>query len=198
MGKRRCKAAMKRAVFLDRDGVLNLPVVRSGKPYPPQTLAEFQLYPEAPEACALLRNAGFLLIVVTNQPDVGRGTQSIEVVEAMHEQLQESVALDRIEVCAAADDTAPAARRRKPAPGMLFDAASASQIDLTRSYMIGDRWRDIDCGHAAGCTTIFIERGYEENLRLPPHHRVANVLEAANLILSLEQSTSPPPIAHPI
>lgn len=184
---------MKRAVFLDRDGVLNLPIVRSGQPYPPQTLAQFQLYPEVPEACAQLRDAGFLLVVVTNQPDIGRGIQSLSTVDAMHEQLLKSVALDRIEICTAADDTATDAYRRKPAPGMLRDAASALDIDLTRSYLIGDRWRDIDCGHAAGCITIFIERGYEENLRLLPHHRVSNLLEAARLIRSLEQTVSSPP-----
>jgi D-glycero-D-manno-heptose 1,7-bisphosphate phosphatase len=188
---------MKRAVFLDRDGVLNLPVIRSGQPYPPQTPTQFQLYLEAPQACALLRDAGFLLVMVTNQPDIGRHTQSIQIVEAMHEQLQKSIALDRIEMCTAADDNAADAHRRKPAPGMLLDAASALDIDLTRSYLIGDRWRDIDCGHAAGCTTIFIERGYMEKLRLPPHHRVANLLEAAKLILSLEQPVSSPPIAQP-
>jgi len=187
---------MNRAVFLDRDGVLNLPVVKSGLPYPPQTLAEFQLYPEVPEACVLLREAGFLLVVVTNQPDVGRGTQSLQTVEAMHEKLRQSITLDRIEICAAANDTAPDARRRKPVPGMLTDASAALQIDLSRSYLVGDRWRDIDCGHAAGCTTILIERDYAEKLRQPPHHRVAHLLEAARLILSLENLTSTAPLVQ--
>jgi D-glycero-D-manno-heptose 1,7-bisphosphate phosphatase len=187
MGKRHHQAAMNRAVFLDRDGVLNFPVVRSGRPYPPQTLSEFQLYSEAPQACALLRKAGFLLVMVTNQPDIGRGTQTFSVLETMHMRLQETLALDRIEVCAAADDAAPDAHRRKPAPGMLLDAAKALNIDISRSYMIGDRWRDIDAGHAAGCTTLFIERGYAEKLRQPPHHSVVNLLEAAKLILSLER-----------
>jgi D-glycero-D-manno-heptose 1,7-bisphosphate phosphatase len=177
---------MNRAVFLDRDGVLNASIVRSGKPYPPQTLEEFQVYPEAPEACSLLKQAGFLLIVVTNQPDVGRGTQTQAVVDAMHEKLLDAIHLDRIEVCTAADDNAPDARRRKPAPGMLLDAAKALDIDLTRSYLIGDRWRDIECGHAAGCITILVERNYQEELRSPPHHYATNVLDAAQLILSLE------------
>jgi len=186
VGKRH-REVMNRAVFLDRDGVLNPPIVREGKPYPPQMLEEFQLYPEAAEGCALLRRAGFKLVVVTNQPDVGRGTQKLEVVEAMHECLRQAVPLDRIEVCTAANDEAPDARRRKPAPGMLLDAAEALQIDLTRSHLVGDRWRDIECGHAVGCTTIFIERNYQEELRRPPHHYVTNLLEAARLILSLEK-----------
>ena len=186
---------MNRAVFLDRDGVLNLPVVRLGKPYPPQTLEEFQLYPEAAEACRLLREGGFRLVVVTNQPDVDRGTQTLEAVEAMHERLREAIPLDRIEVCTATDDEAPDARRRKPNPGMVLDAAQALKIDLARSYLIGDRWRDVECGHAAGCTTIFIERGYSEELRNPPHHYAANILVAAQLIVSLEKTASALPIS---
>ena len=179
---------MTRAVFLDRDGVLNVPEIRDGHPFPPRTLDAFGIYPEAPEACALLRQAGFLLILVTNQPDVGRGEQSLEIVEQMHDQLGKAVALDRIEICTAADSNAPDAQRRKPAPGMIFDAATALSIDVPRSYLIGDRWRDVECGHAAGCTTIFIERGYAEKLRRPPHHYAANVLEAARLILRLEKA----------
>jgi D-glycero-D-manno-heptose 1,7-bisphosphate phosphatase len=178
---------MARAVFLDRDGVLNPPVVRDGLPFPPATVAEFEVYPEALEACRLLREAGFLLVVVTNQPDVGRGTLRADILDEMHAKLNEQLSLDRIEVCTAADDGSPDARRRKPAPGMLLDAADACDIDLPRSYLIGDRWRDIDCGHAAGCTTIFIERGYAEKLKTPPHHYAANVLDAARLILRIEQ-----------
>jgi transaldolase len=178
---------MIRAVFLDRDGVLNLPEMHDGVPYPPQDPADFRLYPEAKAGCELLRQAGFRLVVVTNQPDVGRGMQTIEAVERMHAMLAEALAPDRIEVCTAADASAPDAFRRKPAPGMLLDAARALEIDLAASYMIGDRWRDIDCGHAAGCRTIFIERGYAEKLRQSPHHYAANMLEAARLILRLEK-----------
>jgi D-glycero-D-manno-heptose 1,7-bisphosphate phosphatase len=181
---------MNRAVFLDRDGVLNAPVVRDGKPYPPQTLAEFLIYPEAAEACALLRKQGFLLVVVTNQPDVGRGTQSMEVVEAMHKQLQQFIpAIQWIEVCTAPDDKSPDAYRRKPAPGMVLDAAKALDIDVSRSYLVGDRWRDIECGHAAGCVTFFIERQYQEELRSSPHHYVTDLMEAARIILSFEPAS---------
>jgi len=186
---------MPRAVFLDRDGVLNAPLVRNGLPYPPQTLEEFQVYPEASEACTLLRKAGFLLVVATNQPDVGRGTQRLEVVEQMHALLTQRIPLDRIEICTAANDNSPDAERRKPAPGMLLDAARALGLELALSYMIGDRWRDIDCGHAAGCTTIFIERNYTEKLRQRPHHYAADLLDAARLILSFEQP-QPVPLAQ--
>ncbi|MCE0498027.1 MAG: HAD-IIIA family hydrolase [Methylacidiphilales bacterium] len=183
---------MPRAVFLDRDGVLNAPLIRHGLPYPPQTLEEFHIYPEVPEACALLHEAHFLLVVVTNQPDVGRGTQRLEVIEQMHALLTQMIPVNRIEICTAADDKAPDAERRKPAPGMLFDAARALGLELAHSYMIGDRWRDIDCGLAAGCKTIFIERNYAEKLRQRPHHYAANLLDAARLILSLGQPQNTP------
>jgi D-glycero-D-manno-heptose 1,7-bisphosphate phosphatase len=186
---------MSRAVFLDRDGVLNAPLIRDRLPRPPRTLEEFQIYPEAPQACALLREAGFLLVIVTNQPDVGRGEQRLEVVERMHALLARKISVDRIEMCTAADDNSPDARRRKPAPGMLLDAAKALGLELARSYMIGDRWRDIDCGHAAGCTTIFIERHYAEKLRRLPHHYAAGLPDAARLILSLEKQ-QPTPLAQ--
>jgi D-glycero-D-manno-heptose 1,7-bisphosphate phosphatase len=172
-----------RAVFLDRDGVLNRPVVRDGKPYPPPTLADFELLPGVAEACALLKRAGFLLVVVTNQPDVGRGTQSRAIVEQMHAQLYRALPIDRIEVCYDPGNGAPS-DFHKPAPGMLLRAAEQLGIELAASFMVGDRWRDIDCGRAAGCTTIFIDCGYAESLRQPPHHRVANLLEAAELIVA--------------
>jgi D-glycero-D-manno-heptose 1,7-bisphosphate phosphatase len=174
-----------RAVFLDRDGVINRPVVRLGKPYPPADLSAFELYPDAAEACRLLKTEGFLLVVVTNQPDVGRGLQSRDVVEAMHRKLQADLPVDRIEVCFDPDDTAPGGCY-KPAPGMLLRAAAALGIDVRRSYMVGDRWRDVDCGRAAGCTTIFIDRGYRERLRNPADLTVRELLEAAGWIAERE------------
>ncbi len=179
---------MFRAVFLDRDGVLNVPEIRDGIPYPPKDAAGFRLYPEAKEGCELLQRAGFRLVIVTNQPDVGRGTQSMAMIDEMHALLRATLPIDHIEVCPAADDEAPDAYRRKPAPGMVLDAARTLKIDVARSYLVGDRWRDIDCGHAAGCTTIFIERGYREKLRRPPHHYAANLLDAAQFILRLEKT----------
>lgn len=179
---------MRWAVFLDRDGVLNVPEIRDGLPFPPRDLAGFRLCPGAKEGCELLHKAGFLLVIVTNQPDVGRGTQRLEVVEEMHARLCEELTIDRIEMCTAADEQAPDAYRRKPAPGMVLDAARALGIDLAGSYLVGDRWRDIDCGRAAGCTTIFLERGYAEKLRQAPHHYAGDLFDAAGLILRLVQT----------
>ena len=127
-----------RAVFLDRDGVLNRPAVRDGLPFPPANLAEFQLYPGVAEGCQQLKNAGFLLIVVTNQPDVGRGTQSRESVEAMHAKLRSYLpVLDGIEVCFHAGNThGEPCGCRKPKPGMLLRAAATHDIDLKRSFLV--------------------------------------------------------------
>ena len=172
-----------RAVFLDRDGVLNRPVVREGKPYPPARLEELELLPGVVEGCHRLKEAGFLLVVATNQPDVGRGTMKQEVVESMHAQLRQWLPLDRIEVCYDPGGGQPPSEFRKPRPGMLLRAAQELQIDLRHSYMIGDRWRDIDCGHAAGCRTILIDYGYSEALRVAPDVRVASFWDAVQIIL---------------
>jgi D-glycero-D-manno-heptose 1,7-bisphosphate phosphatase len=175
----------KHAVFLDRDGVLNRPVVREGRPYPPAHVHEFELYPDVVDGCRQLKEAGFRLIVVTNQPDVGRGTQSRESVEAMHTKLRGDIpALDAIEVCfhAGAAHGEPC-DCRKPKPGMLQRAAIAHDIDLKRSFLIGDRWRDIDCAHAAGCCAVFIDHGYRESLREKPEFVVTTFREAVAVIL---------------
>lgn len=173
-----------RAVFLDRDGVLNRAVIVNGHPHPPASVAEFELLPGVAEACRVLKEHGFLLIVVTNQPDVGRGTQGQAVVEAMHRRLCAELPIDHVEVCYDPGQGVPS-DFRKPAPGMVLRAARDFHVDLGASFLVGDRWRDIDCGHAAGCKTIFVDHGYAETLRHAPDHRVASLREAAELIVSL-------------
>ncbi len=178
------KHEVTRAVFLDRDGVLNRPVVRDGLPYPPDTVEEFELYEDVSAGCARLKAAGFLLVVATNQPDVGRGTQSREQVESIHASLLASLPqIDRVEVSYDPGGAMGDAPRRKPAPGMLLDAADALGIFLPASFMVGDRWRDVDCGHAAGCRTVFIDRAYREILRQPPDFTVQTFAEAVEVIL---------------
>ena len=176
-----------RAVFLDRDGVINQAIVRNGQPYPPANSGELKLLPDVSEACRLLKNEGFYLVVVTNQPDVGRDSMDQKVVEAIHRQILETFPIDRIEVCYDCDDSS---EFRKPNPGMLKHAAQALDVDLDQSFMVGDRWRDVDCGHAAGCRTIFVDHGYSELLKKSPHYRVKNLLEAAQAIV--EVATPPP------
>jgi D-glycero-D-manno-heptose 1,7-bisphosphate phosphatase len=182
----------KRAVFLDRDGTLNAPVIRDGKPYPPANVAEFSLLPGVSGGCSRLNAAGYVLVVATNQPDVGRGEQSQRTVEEIHQRLVQLVPeLDRIEVCYDAGRSTPPNRRRKPLPGMLLDASAELGIDLACSWMVGDRWRDVECGRAAGCRSVFIDYGYNESLRAPPDFTVRAFSDAVDIILANGSVCSP-------
>jgi D-glycero-D-manno-heptose 1,7-bisphosphate phosphatase len=176
--------SVRRAVFLDRDGVLSRSVVRDGLPFAPTKLKDFEILPEAPEACRRLKQAGYLLIVATNQPDVGRGTMKKEIVEAMHSEMCRQLPIDRVEVCYHPGHGQSNCDCRKPKPGLLLNAARELGIDLAQSWMVGDRWRDIDCGRAAGVRTIFIDRGYAESLKQMPHFRARDLAQAADIILA--------------
>lgn len=152
----------RRAVFLDRDGVLNRAFVKDGIPHPPPTVAELEILPGVPAALAALKAAGYLLIVVTNQPDLARGTTTPAAVDEIHAALRAQLPLDDVRVCP--HDNADRCPCRKPAPGLLLDAARTHDIDLAASVMVGDRWRDIDAGLAAGTRTVWINAAYRERL----------------------------------
>ncbi|MGA3088204.1 MAG: HAD-IIIA family hydrolase [Terriglobales bacterium] len=174
--------ARRRAVFLDRDGVLNRVFVREGKPFPPTTLEELEVLPGVPEALHELKRHGYELLVVTNQPDIARGTQSRQTMEAMHEALAARLPLDDIVVCCHSDQDQCGCR--KPRPGMLMEAARKHNVDLAASFMVGDRWRDVEAGYNAGCRTVLIDYGYSE--RPPdrvPDLRVGSLREAADWII---------------
>jgi D-glycero-D-manno-heptose 1,7-bisphosphate phosphatase len=171
-----------RAVFLDRDGVIIRALVRHGKPYPPATLEESEILPGVGAALGRLAAAGFLLIVVTNQPDVARGTQSREAVDTIHDWLRSRLPLDEIRVCC--HDDGDRCECRKPAPGLLLAAAAAHGIDLASSVMVGDRWRDIAACRGAGCATVFIDYGYDERRPDGPDRIVSSLEEAADWILA--------------
>ena len=171
-----------KAVFLDRDGVINRAVVRNRKPYPPNTLQDLEILPDVPEALNLLKESGFLLIVVTNQPDVGRGNQKQETVEEMHLFLKEQLPLDDIYVCWHGQDGE--CNCRKPLPGMLFRASDKYGVDFQQSYLIGDRWKDIEAGKTAGCKTIFLDYHYNELLRSQPDFTATSTRKASEWIVS--------------
>ena len=183
MGINEIKPKVRPAVFLDRDGVINRPLERDRKPFAPRNLNEFEIFPEVPAACAKLKAAGFLLIVATNQPDVGRGSLKKEIVEKIHAHLMSVLPVDQVEVCYHPGQGVSDCDCRKPRPGMLLRAAKKQNVDLSRSWMVGDRWRDVDCGHAAGCRTIFIDRGYAEELKQKPDFFAGNLAEATDIIL---------------
>jgi D-glycero-D-manno-heptose 1,7-bisphosphate phosphatase len=177
----------RRAVFLDRDGVLNAAVVRDGRPYPPTSVDEVEVLPGAEQACHRLREAGFDLVVVTNQPDIARGTQTLEAVQRINNALLAALPLDEVVVCPHDDDDG--CDCRKPKPGMLLDAAQRRGIDLSTSFMVGDRWRDVEAGIRAGCRTVFIDRDYDER-SVQADVSVADLAEAAVWILDRDETTS--------
>ncbi len=176
----------RRAVFLDRDGVINRPVVRDGKPYPPAGVEALEILPGVPEALVRLRHAGFRVVVVTNQPDVARGTQRRDVIDAMHARLASALPIGEFRVCDHDDSDDCACR--KPKAGMLEAAARESGLSLPASFMVGDRWRDIEAGRRAGCTTIFIDWGYQERRPEQPDVIVHSLPEAVDWILSRSPS----------
>lgn len=180
----------RRAVFLDRDGVLVVPTFRCGRSFAPTTLAEFKLYPEAGQCLERLQRAGFRLVVVTNQPDVGAGLVPREVVDEMHAQLCRLLPIDTIKSCFHTQVERCACR--KPLPAMLIEAAAEWEIDLRASVMVGDRESDIEAGRAAGCRTAFIDLGYAAEPRPQFADFIASSLsDATDWILSAEEATAP-------
>jgi D-glycero-D-manno-heptose 1,7-bisphosphate phosphatase len=175
---------MIRAVFLDRDGVLNRSLLRNGRPFAPTSLDEFELLAGVEQATRKLHDTGFRLIVVTNQPDVGAGRLAPDALEAMHRRLLASLPLDEILVCPHLEKDR--CDCRKPKPGMLLDAARRWSIALPHSFMVGDRWRDVSAGRAAGCKTIFIDYHYGEAQVDEPDYVTSSLIEAVTLILGPE------------
>jgi D-glycero-D-manno-heptose 1,7-bisphosphate phosphatase len=170
-----------RAVFLDRDGVLNNAVIRDGKPYPPIGLEEVQIMPGVREGLVVLKKENFLLVVVTNQPDVVRGRVTRESVEEINSHLMSELPLDDFRVCY--HDNADNCACRKPQPGSILNAAEEHGIDLKRSFMIGDRWSDVEAGRRAGCKTIYIDSGYVEQIPEAPDFIARDFTQAVKFIL---------------
>jgi D-glycero-D-manno-heptose 1,7-bisphosphate phosphatase len=171
----------RRAVFLDRDGVINRVALCRGIPHPPASVHDLEILPGVPQALITLRAQGYALVVVTNQPDVARRTASVESVASIHAHLEETLEIDAILACL--HDDADACDCRKPKPGLLLQAADAFGIDLPSSFMVGDRWRDMEAGRQAGCRTLWIDNGYLEKQALDYDFRVGSLTEAAAVIL---------------
>ena len=173
--------SLRRAVFLDRDGVINRAIVRDGKPYPPASLADLEILPGVHEALQRLHDANYLLVVVTNQPDVARGSAKREDVEQINAFLSSQLPIDDFKTCY--HDSGDKCNCRKPLPGGLLEAAQEHNIDLSKSFMVGDRWRDIEAGASAGCKTFFINYRYAEQKPDAPDFIVASLVEAKKIIL---------------
>ena len=170
----------RRAVFLDRDGVLIAAIVRDNKPFAATRPEDVVLTEGARDACALLSRLGFFLVMTTNQPDVARGKIDRAFVDETNAMLAQELALDAVRVCY--HDNKDGCDCRKPLSGLMTHAARDFGIDLAASYVVGDRWRDIDAGHAAGCRTIFIDYGYDEALREKPDHVAHSLRDAVEWV----------------
>ena len=171
-----------KAVFLDRDGVLNRAKVILNKPYPPSTMEEMEILPGVHESIQLLKHAGFILIVITNQPDVARGTADINLVNTMNNYILTELDVDEIKCCF--HDDSENCLCRKPKPGMIFEAVNKWDIDLSLSYLIGDRWRDIETAKNTDLTTILIDNQYDEK-KVSADFECSNFEEAVNYILKI-------------
>ena len=169
------------AVFLDRDGVIVVPEFRDGRSFAPRRLEDFRLYPDAAASLQKLKQAGFLLAVVTNQPDVGDGLIAHSEVDAMHEIMARELPLDAVKACF--HGHGEHCDCRKPKPGMILEAAVELGINLKKSFMVGDRKSDVEAGRAAGCATVFIDLGYALPAPDAPDYVVHSIAEAAHVII---------------
>ena len=169
------------AIFLDRDGIINRAIVRDGKPHPPGKLDEMELLPWTIHSFPRFRVAGYMLIGITNQPDVARGKQSREEVEAMNAWIQQRLPLQEIFTCY--HDDRDGCDCRKPKPGLILRAANKHGLNLSQSWMIGDRWKDIAAGQAAGVKTIFVDYHYSEPYHSNPADYVVENTEQINDII---------------
>jgi D-glycero-D-manno-heptose 1,7-bisphosphate phosphatase len=170
----------RRAIFLDRDGVINRAYIEDGKPLPAKNLDSLEILPGVREATSFLSAAGFHLCIVTNQPDISRGKVRLEDVEKIHSYLEHELNIDEIRMCI--HDDLDCCDCRKPKSGMLISCALEHNIDLKKSYMIGDRWRDIEAGQGAGCKTFFVNYRYAEQQPEMPDFIVSSLLEAQKII----------------
>jgi len=172
---------MVKAVFLDRDGVINANLVRNGKPVAPTSLAEFRILPGAADAVRRLKEAKFLTIVVTNQPDVRTGLTPKATMEAMHDEIRRQMPIDDFFICFHVD--ADNCTCRKPKPGLILEAIAKYDIDPASSYVVGDRWRDVLAGQAASCRTVFVDYGFVQDQPATANQTVKSLAEAAEFIL---------------
>ena len=172
---------MTKAIFLDRDGVIINSIVINGKPYAARKLESIKILPNVKESLNRLKFDNWKIFVVTNQPDVARGIISKEDVEEINTYLEKMLPITKFYTCYHDDEDS--CNCRKPKPGFLISAALTNEIDLNKSYMIGDRWKDIEAGKRAGCKTFFIDYDYKEKKPTNYTYRVKSLNEAVEIIM---------------
>ena len=168
-----------KGAFLDRDGVINATHFRENLPVPPAKIEDLRILPGVVEAIEILISTDFIPVVVTNQPDIGRGKVSVEIVNQINEEIRRITRINHFYVCIH-DDFANC-DCRKPKPGLIVRAMSELELDPQSSFLVGDRWKDIAAGQAIGIKSYFIDNSYSEKTPLPPFTRVKSLLEAVQL-----------------
>lgn len=178
------KTSKNKAIFFDRDGVINRVVFREGKPSSPWRFEEFEIFSDIKEILEHFKSLNFLNIIFTNQPDITRNNLNIQELEKIHKFLMENLPIDRIEVCP--HDDKDNCFCRKPKPGLILQAAQKLNIELSKSYVIGDNWKDIKAGKAAGCKTFLIRSEYNKDYKEDYDFEISNLKEAVEIIKKLE------------
>jgi len=185
---------MKKAVFIERDGVLNQAFVNGRQQVGPASLAEFRLQEGVLPLLARLKEAGFLLLVTTNQPGIARGDLSRRELDRMHDQLRRLIPVDDIFICPHDDpDRCPC---RKPRPGLFQEARCKWQLNMNASFVVSDKWQDVEAARSAGCTSILIRSAW--NGAAHPDLILQDFGSVVEKILSLQppQAPSQPPSAE--
>ncbi len=178
---------MKRAAFLDRDGVLNASIMNQGIPVPPRSLDEVVMLDGVEESVKLLKSFDFLPVVISNQPDVARGITSILSVNEINAHIGGKLDIQHFYVCF--HDNKDLCECRKPLPGLIYNAAIQLGLSISNSFLVGDRWRDIEAGQRAGCETFFIDYSYSETQPKKPFTRVSSLLEAVEIVTGVNHGT---------
>ena len=171
---------MKKAVFLDRDGVINKAFIKNGLPESPNSLSELEILPRVKESILRLKKLNFICLVVTNQPDVQRGKIKKNTIIKMNNFLKKKIELDDIFVCY--HDDQDNCNYRKPKPGLLLQARKKWNVDFKKSFIVGDRWRDIQAGKKVGCKTIFLDYKYKDIKPKNPDFVTDTLLNATYII----------------
>jgi len=179
---------MKPGAFLDRDGVINASVIKEGLPFPPKSLSEVKILPGVKESIELLKSNGYVPIVVTNQPDIARGSTSPAKITEINDYISKSTGISHFYICPH-DDTDDCSCR-KPKPGLIWNAVEELKIDISKSFLVGDRWRDIEAGNIVGMDTYFVDYSYDEKQPNFPYKRVSSLQEVVNLRLGVERGPS--------
>ena len=170
----------KKGIFFDRDGVINKSLILNNKPYPPKSLKDFEFFENIEKTLEQVRKSGFMSFIFTNQPDVARGALGKDKIEEINKYIYSKLPINKIYCCY--HDDKDNCECRKPKAGMLYEAAKEFDVDLKKSFVVGDRWRDIDAGNLAGCKTIFIDYGYSEKLKTKPDYTINKIDEIIDLI----------------